>query len=88
MFVSAKGGQGPGAEEVWRESMSQIKKNWIRGPRRYTPKGELWVGGKPIAADPDFRSGAQQVDKLRAVHDPKGSSTNEATFAKTPINLS
>ena len=32
-------------------------------------------------------SGAQQVDKLRAVDDLKKNPTSEATFMKTPINL-
>ena len=45
------------------------------------------MDGGPTAVNPAFRFGVQQVDKLRAVDDLQGSSTNEATFIKTPIGL-
>ena len=58
----------------------------MHGPRRYTPKGELWVSGELYVVNPAFRFGAQQVGKLRAVDDLKGSSAHEAAITKMPTN--
>ena len=63
-FVPAKRWWGPRAEELRQESLTQVEKNWLCGPHRYSFKREPWAGGGPIAANPAFRSGAQQVDKL------------------------
>ena len=87
MFVSAKKGQGPKAEELWRDAISQTKKDWLRGPHRFAPREELWSGGELVGPNPACRFGVQQVDELRAVDDLRWSSTNEATLARTPINL-
>ena len=86
--VAAKKGQGPEAEGLWLEAISRIKKDWLRGPRRYTPTGDLRANGELVVVNPAFRFGAQQVDKLRAVGDLRRSSANEATPVKTPTNLS
>ena len=86
-FVSAKQGRDSNAEQMWREAMSPVEKNWPRGPHRYSAQGELRVGGEPIAVNPAFRFGVRQADKLRSVEDLKRSSTNEATCFKTPTNL-
>ena len=67
--------------------MSQVTKNWPRGPRQYSAEGELWVAGDLVVANPASRFGVQHVDKLRAVDDLKESSTNEAAFVKTPIDV-
>ena len=40
-FFSAKRSRGPKTEELRRESMSEAKENWPRGPRRFLPEGEL-----------------------------------------------
>ena len=45
------------------------------------------MNGELVVANPAFRFGAQHVDKLRAVDDLERGSTNETTFAKTPINI-
>ena len=45
------------------------------------------MDGELRVANPAFRFGAQQLDKLRAVDDLKRSATNAATLIKTPINL-
>ena len=67
--------------------MSQVEKNWLRGPHRYSTQGALWVGGGTTAVNPAFRCGVQQADKLRAVYELKRSSTNDTTFIKAPSNL-
>ena len=86
-FVSATRGQDPEVDELWLEAMPQVKKMWPHGPRRYTAKGEFRAGGELIVANPAFRHGAQQVDRLGAVGDLRGSSSNEATLVRTPISL-
>ena len=87
-FVAARKGQGPKAEEPWREAISQTKTNWLQGPRRYAPTGELRAGGDIVVANPAFPLGAQQVGKLRAGDDLKRSPRNEAASSKTPIGFS
>ena len=67
--------------------MDQVKKQRLHGPHPFNERGELVVGGKPVRANPAFRFGAQQGQKLRAVDDLKRSATNDATFVATPINL-
>ena len=67
--------------------MLQSKRSCPGVPHRYTPTGELWVGREIIVVDPAFSVGSRRVDKLRSVDDPERGSTNEATFAKTPIYL-
>ena len=86
-FVSEKRGQGPKADESRSEAIPQAKKNWIHVPNWYSSKCELREGGELILVDPAFRCGIHQVGKLRAVQGFKRSSTNQANFAKTPINL-
>ena len=64
-----------------------MDETWLRGPQRRSSKGDLWVGGEPIVVNPAFRFGVRQADMLRAVDDLERSSTCEATYFKTPINL-
>ena len=81
-FVSAKGGQGPKADELSSEAISQVEKNWLRGPHQYSPKGEVWADGELIVVNPAFNFGVLQADILRAVDDLKMCSTNEATLCE------
>ena len=48
-FASAKRGQDANLEQLWPGAMSQVGKNWLRGPHRYCAHGELRVDGRPIA---------------------------------------
>ena len=86
-FVSTNGGQGPKADELRSEALSQVEKNRLDGPHQYSTKGELWVAGELIVVNPAFRFGVRQVDTLRAVDDLKRGSTNEASSVNTPMNF-
>ena len=77
----------PNGRQLWSEAMGQVRGHWLDGPRRYNEHGELLVGGEPVVAKPAFRFGAQQGKKLRAVGDLKRSSTDDAAYRATPINL-
>ena len=67
--------------------MGQVGEHWLDGPRRYSENGRLVVGNEPMVANPAFRFGVQQGEKLRAVDDLKRSSTNDATLIATPLDL-
>ena len=86
-FVSKNRAPDPNAERLWIEAMDQVGKQWLDGPHPFNDEGELMVNGEPVQANPAFRFGVQQGEKLRAVDDLKRSATNEATFVATPINL-
>ena len=86
-FVAPKGGEDPKAEEIWDEAISQTFKNWLDGPYRCTPTGELWVNGELVSVNPAFRFVAKPLGRLRTVDDLKRSATNAATLVKTPTNF-
>ena len=67
--------------------MGQVKKQWLNGPHRFNEQGELMVEGNRVLANPAFRFGVLQGQKLRSVDDLKRGATNDATFVATPINL-
>ena len=64
--------------------MDQVKKHWLDDPQRYNESGELQEGDERVVANPAFRFGVQQGEKLRAVDGLKKSSTNDAAFIVTP----
>ena len=86
-FLSKNRSPDPNADKLWLEALEQAKKNWLHGPHPFNNDGELMVEGTPVTANPAFRFGVQQGQKLRAVDDLKRSATNDATFVATPINL-
>ena len=45
------------------------------------------MDGELSVVNPAFRSGAQQLDRLRTVDDLERGATNAATLIETPINL-
>ena len=86
-FISTNRAPDPNAEKLWIEAMEQVDKQWLDGPHPFNERGELLVNGEPVRANPAFRFGVQQGEKLRAVDDLKRSATNDATSVATPINL-
>ena len=60
-------------------------RGWLHCPSGYNGAGGLLVDWEEIA--PTYRPGAQQSDKVRAVDDLNGRSTNEAAAVHAPINL-
>ena len=67
--------------------MGQVTKHWLDDPHCYNENGERLVGDEPLVANPAFRFGVQQGEELRAFEHLKRSSTNDAAFLATPINL-
>ena len=86
-FLSKNRSSDPNADQLWSEALDQAKKHWLHGPHPFNNEGELMVEGTPVLANPAFRFGVQQGQKLRAVDDLKRSATNDATFVATPMNL-
>ena len=67
--------------------MDQVEEGWLRGPNVFDGEGGLVTDDGSQLANPAFRFGAQQGEKLRAVDNLKRSQTDRATAIRTPVNL-
>ena len=85
-FEPTKGATDANSPKLWEGALIQVAYGWRHGPRKSNSKGRLILKGTTTAANPAYRFGVQQVDKLRAVNDLKKSLTRGATAIKTPIN--
>ena len=77
----------PNEGALWSEAVCQVEKGWLQGPFKFDDEGNLVTNEGPQLANPAFRFGVQQGDKLRAVDDLKRSQTNRAAAVRTPVNL-
>ena len=77
----------PNEGALWNEALCQVEKGWLQGPFKFDDEGNLVTNEGPQLANPAFRFGVQQGDKLRAVDDLKRSQTNRAAAVRTPVNL-
>ena len=57
------------------EALAHVAKGWLEGPYQFNEEGSLVTAGGPQSANPSFRFGVQQGEKLRAIGDIKRSQT-------------
>ena len=86
-FERATRGLDPNASGLWDGASAQVAKKWLAVPFSFNAQGNLRINGEAARANPAFRFGVQQADKLRAVSNFKKGLSSEATFISTPINL-
>ena len=55
--------------ELWEEAVAQVGNGRLEGPRPGAWSSKLLANGKEVVANPAYRLGVQQADKLRAVGD-------------------
>ena len=77
--MEAKSRKGRYKRSEWKgvggESFGSGKKGWLDGPFQFGEEGGLVTAEGPHLANPAFRFGAQQGEKLRAGGDLKRSRT-------------